>query len=367
MIQVRNATEHDALLPADPKDSSFAGFFGNSGIFSLATGHASSDHGFGDVIQIFQEKKHTMGETWYRGQSSTVAPLKAGAEIHDFGDGLYLTSSKEVAELYAKTRVAHGGGQPQVLSINLERSELGRVLDLNKDSRWQKFLQTPQIPNQPKTTPQHLIRVANENYSRLFEAFASKNKIRISDYDAVIGPEFVRGGSQLCILHRNSEPSTLAKQVRSRLKPIGSTGNAGTLPVMTVPGRNLALQSRAHGILRNQAAIALLGQLLGAAIQGLGDIGIARSVQRELTTTYAEAIRQILARGDGVLVIISMQEWEQPDFNGMRARSLLGVFVEGGSTPESAIATWREVPRFRRAPAKGWRSFEQYAWIDPAR
>jgi len=161
-----------------------------------------------------------MAEIWYRGQSNTVAPSKPGGSIHDFGDGMYLTDSREVAEQYARTRVAYGGGQPEVLSINIERSELGRVLDLNSDPRWQQFLRTPQVPGNPDMTPEKLIRMANENYGRFFEQFVRANKIRIKEYDAVIGPEFVRGGSQLAILHEDGRPSSLAIKIRSRLRPV---------------------------------------------------------------------------------------------------------------------------------------------------
>ncbi len=151
-----------------------------------------------------------MAEIWYRGQSNTVAPSEPGGSIHDFGDGMYLTDSREVAEQYARTRVEDGGGQPEVLTINIERSELGKVLDLSSDPRWQRFLSHPQVPGRPDLTPENLIKMANENYGRFFEQFVRKNKIRIKEYDAVIGPEFVRGGTQLAILHKNDGPSPLA-------------------------------------------------------------------------------------------------------------------------------------------------------------
>jgi hypothetical protein len=165
-----------------------------------------------------------MAEIWYRGQSSTVAPSKPGGSIHDFGDGMYLTDSREVAEQYARTRVAYGGGQPEVFTINIERGELGNVLDLNSDPRWQQFLRNPQVPGRPELTPENLIKMANENYGRFFEHFVRENKIRIKEYDAVIGPEFVRGGSQLAILHKDGRPSPLAIKIRGRLRPVDSPG-----------------------------------------------------------------------------------------------------------------------------------------------
>ncbi len=307
-----------------------------------------------------------MGDTWYRGQSSAVAPAAPGGAIHDFGDGVYLTSSKDVADLYARTRVSSGGGQIQVLKIDINRSELGRVLDLGTDPRWNRFLRQPVIPGRADRTPEALIRMANENYGRLFEQFLQQNNIRIQDYDVVIGPEFVRGGSQLCILHRNGQPSPLATRINARLQPIEPVVTPNE-EVPTVPGRALAQQSRVQGIVGNQAAMMLLGQLLGAGIQFIGDIGIRRQVQQKLSTTHAADIQAILSRGDGVLVIISMQEWEQPDDNGMRARTLLEVYIQGDPTQAIALTNWQTIPKLLAGPAKGWRKFEQYFWIDPSR
>ncbi|MBI3681949.1 MAG: hypothetical protein HY235_16325 [Acidobacteria bacterium] len=300
-----------------------------------------------------------MAETWYRGQSSSVAPAQPGGHIHDFGDGMYLTNSLSMAEEYARTRTANGGGAAEVLTVTLERAELGRLLDLNSDPRWQQFLRRQQLPG---VTTEQLIRQANENYGRFFDGFVQENNIRIQDYDAVIGPEFVRNGTQLCIRHRGGQPSQLAVQVRGRLQPVAA---APAMPV--APGQALVQQSRVQGIVGNQAAMALLGQLLSGAIQSLGDIGTRREVQRRLQTTHAAAIQNILARGDGVLVIIAMQEWIIPDFNGNRARGLLSVYVEGGPTQTAALASWRNTPKLLQGPPLGWRRYEQYAWIDPYR
>jgi hypothetical protein len=136
--------------------------------------------------------------------------------------------------------------------------------------------------------------------------------------------------------------------------------------VQVLPGANLAQQSRLRGIVGNQAAMALLGQLLGSAIQGIGDLGIQRNIQEQLRTTHAAAIDQYLSQGYGVLIIIRMQEWETPDFNGMRGRGLLGVHVEGGPTQAAALNKWRQ-RKFLQGPPEGWRTYEEYSWIDPRR
>jgi hypothetical protein len=113
--------------------------------------------------------------------------------------------------------------------------------------------------------------------------------------------------------------------------------------------------------------MAMIGTMVGGAIQSLGDVGIRWRVEKELQTTHAAAIERILGRGDGVLIIIRMQEWRIPDWNGQRARSLIGVSVEGGPTQAEALKNWRGTPRMMTGPALGWRSYEQYAWIDPSK
>jgi hypothetical protein len=55
---------------------------------------------------------------------------------------MYLSNLQDVAEQYAKTRVANGSGQPEVLTVKIERAELGRLLDLNSYS-WRQFLRKP--------------------------------------------------------------------------------------------------------------------------------------------------------------------------------------------------------------------------------
>ena len=119
----------------------------------------------------------------------------------------------------------------------------------------------------------------------------------------------------------------------------------------------------AKGLLQNQNAMAFLGMALGAGLQWLGDIGIRRNIENQLKTTFAKRIGEEFAQGNGVLVIIRMQEWARPDFNGMRARGLLGVYVEGGKTQEEALEKWRQ-PKLLQGPPEGWRDYEEYMWLE---
>ena len=166
-------------------------------------------------------------ETWYRGEAVGVGPAAPRAHIHDFGEGLYLTDSPTVAGEYAATRAGDKPSTARRLSVTLEPARLGRVLDLTKDVRWQSFLKSRPTPVSP--TNEALIRLANENYGRLFEEFARANNIHLTDYDAIKGPEFVRGGSQICI-----RTPKIQAEVRAALTelsaPTGIPGRAATPP-----------------------------------------------------------------------------------------------------------------------------------------
>jgi hypothetical protein len=118
-------------------------------------------------------------------------------------------------------------------------------------------------------------------------------------------------------------------------------------------------------VLTDQQIGAFLGLALGAFLQWLGDLGIQREVDRRLKTELAPQIQSILERGDGVLIVISLEETEQEDNNGKRARLLLAVYVHGGKTESEARASWENTPRLLRGPAKGWRTVTQYGWIPP--
>ena len=135
-------------------------------------------------------------------------------------------------------------------------------------------------------------------------------------------------------------------------------------PVPKISGLKRA-GAAAKGIAQNQDAMAMLGQLLGAGLQWLGDIGIQNNVEKRLKTDHAKGMAANFARGNGVLVIIHMQEWAIEDFNGMRGRALLGVSIEGGVTQEAALKSWRDQPKLLPGAAEGWRAYDRYMWIDP--
>ncbi|MGA2012863.1 MAG: hypothetical protein ABSH51_20325 [Solirubrobacteraceae bacterium] len=142
-------------------------------------------------------------ETYYRGRAAGVGPSKAGAGkdptfgIHDFGDGLYLTTDHEMARQYASDRAGENKDLQEVLKGDIARGDLGKVLDLNGDSQWADYTKQPIFPNGP--TPEALIKGANQNYWKFFQAFLKNKNLTLEDYDTIIGPEYVRGGTQVCV------------------------------------------------------------------------------------------------------------------------------------------------------------------------
>ncbi len=151
-------------------------------------------------------------------------------------------------------------------------------------------------------------------------------------------------------------------------QPINGKYESGPIglndPIPVISGLRATMKG-ANRVIQNQDLMAIFGQLLGAGLQWIGDIGIQRNVENELKTTHAKSIAASFSRGEGVLVIIHLQEWAQEDFNGMRARSLLGVSIQGGANQKAALDTWQRQPRLLKGPAEGWRAFDQYSWIDP--
>lgn len=244
-----------------------------------------------------------MSETWFRGESTVVGPAKPGSNLHDFGEGICFTSSADVARAYADLRVKEGGGEPRVLSLTVERSQLGQVLNLDELPEWQAFIRTPMSPN--GMTPEQLIRTAaNENYSRLFDGFIRENKIDLRRYDAVQGPELVRGGTQLCITHIANQQSPLARQLKQLLvvQPDARFVTKFIPIIPTIDGRGVLVpNSLGRRVLGNQAAVALLGQLVASAIQRAGDAGIAQQINSDISTRLAPDVAAAQARGKGVL------------------------------------------------------------------
>jgi Domain of unknown function (DUF4157) len=172
-------------------------------------------------------------ETWFRGEATGVVPIKPEGALHDFGDGLYLTDSPDVAGQYAMTRAGDKPLTARRLSVAIEPERLGRVLDLTQDIRWQTYLKSRASPVSP--TMEELIRWGPENYSRLFDDFVRINKIPIQEYDTIKGPELLRGGTQICIRNR-----AIQAEVRAALTDLPmstSVGGASEAASVSAAGR----------------------------------------------------------------------------------------------------------------------------------
>jgi hypothetical protein len=197
-------------------------------------------------------------ETWWRGTAVGVSPAKAGSVAHDFGDGLYLSDQPAVARQYATLRadeIGAGAGAQQLFRADLDPSKLGKVLDLRTDPRWARFASSPSHPGSTMTNAD-LMKIP-DNYPEMFNAWARENGIKVGDYDAIIGPEYVRGGSQICI--RN--PAAQA-QVRAAMKPIAVAAESAALEG--------AAAGEATGAETGTAAGLRAGGKAGSAVRGIG-------------------------------------------------------------------------------------------------
>lgn len=169
-------------------------------------------------------------EIWYRGEAVGVAQTVGKTNPHDFADGMYLTDNVEVATQYAELR-SNDPNARRVWSVPIDTQGM-RVLDLTSDPRWQKYLRPdPRLPD-----GEILIKQANENYGRMFQGFVKKENIDLSQYDMVIGKEYVRGGRQLCVLQKNNKMSPLAERIRRVFRPVITRSSTQPTQIRTRTG-----------------------------------------------------------------------------------------------------------------------------------
>jgi len=174
-------------------------------------------------------------ETWYRGEGIGVAPAKAGGHDHDFGEGMYLTDRKDVAEVYAARRATTPDGR-RVYVVTVERASLGRVLDLSLDARWSHFMNDTSDKYHMGKSRLDYVKIKHEIYGKYFNDFLALHKIDIKSYDAVIGPEYNLGGNQICILHKNGLKTKLHERVRALFRLVTLSGPKAQAPVGQKPG-----------------------------------------------------------------------------------------------------------------------------------
>lgn len=240
-------------------------------------------------------------EIWYRGEAVGVSQEAGKTNPHDFVDGMYLSDRVDVAAKYAELRTADPNAR-RVWSAPIDLTGL-KVLDLTTDKRWEKFL-APADPRLPHG--ETLIKQANENYGRLFKQFVAKEKIDLNQYDVVIGKEYVRGGRQLCVLHKQGVLSPLATRFRAKFRAVAS--KPSSLPSL-VPRGNGRIGPGLKAIGGTAAMIGLsilidyiwgkiLGKILEEEMRKLEP-----TVRRELSARTSE-IAQLLADGQTAFAIV---------------------------------------------------------------
>jgi len=151
--------------------------------------------------------------TLYRG---TVYRFVRGRsrQVHDLGDGVYMTFDSELAVRYAQERrvqvqALERGAPGIVLRVEAEPSELGRVLDFYNNrglrAEWESFLHH-------QAGGEFVLRGGPaEMYNAHFENWLWTKGIAPEQFDVIIGPEYIRGGSQVCIRNENIADSLLRK------------------------------------------------------------------------------------------------------------------------------------------------------------
>ena len=172
-------------------------------------------------------------ERWFRGEAVGVEPSRPGGDLHDYGDGFYLTDREDVANVYAQKR-SFDPSKYRILTATIDRSSLGNVLDLTMDSRWQLFM--TETKSMRGVTRLSLATTVHERFGQIFDEFIRTNKIDLNMYDAVIGPEYNLGGKQLCILHKNGAFSPLALRLKALLRPVSSVVATTALDADAVKG-----------------------------------------------------------------------------------------------------------------------------------
>ncbi len=313
-------------------------------------------------------------ELWFRGEAAGGPVSTPGGSIHDFGDGMYLTDRFDVAKMYAETRTSQVDKQVVVaVIIGPDTVRSDRILDLRTDARWKAHFAQPGGERVLELLETGRM---NEIYGKTFDSFLKANNLSRSQFDVIIGPEYVRGGSQMCIVQHGSAPSQLSIQLRSQFKPamVGSVGpppkaqyRAPEIRSVSRPislGENFTMPNNPlRRMARNQNAVAAIGIAFESGMFWLQQKGIAREVRRRLETDYRDYVQQALNRGEGVLAIIYMDEWVLPDVNGFHPKMMVGLAVQSGSTQAEAMERYRSRPNLTPGPSANCRLYETYQWI----
>jgi hypothetical protein len=123
-------------------------------------------------------------ESWYRGYGEGVPVAKDAKPgergvVHDLGDGTYFSDKFDVAkDVYAEGRAKKFKTTARVVGGEIERAELGRVLDLTKDA---DFMKVYEIITRGIPSP------SGEPYRRAVDHHLKLKGQKYEDFDAIIG------------------------------------------------------------------------------------------------------------------------------------------------------------------------------------
>jgi hypothetical protein len=239
-------------------------------------------------------------ETWFRGAGVWVeisghvdpgAPAQLGSFIHDLGPGTYLTDSQTAAASYAARSASENATLAQVGQLSVERSALGRVLDLTTDQRWLRLLKEPAVPGGAMTNGELMaLSVGDKNYYySLFRRFLSQNGLRLEEFDTIIGQEAIRGGRQMCI-----RTPGIAQRILRSLRPTGPLVDPDAAPRTPPRGTPGSGQGGAPGPGRSPEA----GGRPGG---GTGEAGMAPADPQMRVTSRSNVLSSV-AKADGSVV-----------------------------------------------------------------
>jgi hypothetical protein len=214
-----------------------------------------------------------------------------------------------------------------VLEATIDRQSLGKVLDLTTDPRWQRFMTQPMYPgtnsaNLNKSRLEH-VRMKYELYGQFFKEFQQAHNIDIKDFDAVVGPEYVRGGKQLCILNKNGFPTRVSARIRALFRPRVAQGGFTVKPLSSNWPRAIG------GALVSVGISILIAYVTQKIMNRINDSIIRQAMESfrpELEKFAAEMRLNVvdrLANGEGAFVsayvevsfgMMPNQDWQNPGY-----------------------------------------------------
>lgn len=182
--------------------------------------------------------------TWYRGFAVGVPSVDDGKVVHDLGGGVYFTDTPDVAHQYASLRSGGNQAIERVVTGTVDPHSLGPVYDLREDAKFMEYY------NHLRTTGP----VSGERYRNLAESVLKTSGKKIEDFAVIIGPEGIRGGTQMVIRNPQTATSVISSMtpVAGGSTPPPATGTGGGSgpaqpPADPNPGQGAAGQGSAGG------------------------------------------------------------------------------------------------------------------------